>query len=64
MKCRKKTFLHAKDVCTIYSENYKETVQNVSIFFYKNNNNGSKTGRTQNPNKMYAKSAQNVCKCP
>ena len=34
------------------------------LFFYKNNDNGSKTGRKQNPNKMYAKSAQNVCKCP
>ena len=58
----------AKNVCTIYSENYKETVQDVCLFvclfFFFNKITMEGKQEERKSQKNVCKSEQNVCKCP
>ena len=56
----------AKNVCTIYSENYKETVQDVCLFvcFFFNKITMEGKQEEHKSQQNMCKSEQNVCKCP
>ena len=55
----------AKDVCTIYSEKHKETVQDVCLFvFFFNKITMEGKQEEHKSQQNMCKSEQNVCKCP